>query len=153
VADQLCEMGRHGQKTGKGWYVYGQDRKPKADPEVLTLIRESARKAGIAQREFTDEQIVERALYNLINEGARLLEEGMASRASDIDVIYLNGYGFPSWRGGPMFYADTVGLPQVYKRIGEFHREHGERWKPANLLRQLADANKTFRDYDAEHSA
>jgi len=149
VADQLCEMGRFGQKTGKGWYSYGHDRKPKSDPEVTALIREAAHRVGIPQREFTDEQIVERALYGLINEGARVLEEGIALRAADIDVIYLNGYGFPPWRGGPMFYADTVGLPRVYQRICEFHREHGERWKPADLVRHLAEANQTFREYDA----
>ncbi|HXY00687.1 MAG TPA: 3-hydroxyacyl-CoA dehydrogenase NAD-binding domain-containing protein [Candidatus Limnocylindrales bacterium] len=152
VADQLCEMDRFGQKTGKGWYAYGQDRKPNPDPEVLALIRDSARKAGIPQREFSDQEIVERALYGLINEGARLLEEGFALRAADIDVIYLNGYGFPSWRGGPMFYADTVGLTRILDRIQQFQREHGSRWTPANLLRNLAEANRTFREYDAEHT-
>jgi 3-hydroxyacyl-CoA dehydrogenase len=149
VADQLCEMGRYGQKTGKGWYAYSDDRKPKPDPQVLALIREQARRAGIPQRQFSQEQIVERALYGLINEGARILEEGIALRAADIDVIYLNGYGFPAWRGGPMFYADTVGLPKIYERIREFHREHGERWRPADLLRNLAETSRTFRDYDA----
>jgi len=152
VADQLCEMGRFGQKTSKGWYLYGQDRQPNSDPEVLALIRDMARKAGVPQRQFTDEEIIERALYGLINEGARILEQGYALRAADIDVIYLNGYGFPSWRGGPMFYADTVGLPSVCERIGQFQREHGERWAPAGLLRKLAETNKTFREYDAEHN-
>jgi len=149
VADRLCEMGRYGQKTGNGWYAYSDDRKPKPDPEVLALIREQARRAEIPQRQFSQEQIVERALYGLINEGARILEEGIALRAADIDIIYLNGYGFPAWRGGPMFYADTVGLPKIYERIREFHREHGERWRPADLLRNLAETSTTFRDYDA----
>ncbi len=150
VADRLCEMGRYGQKTGKGWYLYGEDRKPKPDPEVLSLIRSVAREAAIPQRTFTDEEIVERALYGLINEGAKVLEEGYASRASDLDVVYLNGYGFPAWRGGPMFYAGTVGLEKVYSRICQFEKELGARWKPANLLRKLAEGKKSFRDYDAE---
>jgi 3-hydroxyacyl-CoA dehydrogenase len=152
VADKLCEMGRYGQKTGKGWYLYGEDRKPAPDPAVLNLIRESAREAGIAQREFTDEEIVERSLYGLINEGARILEEGCAQRAADIDVIYINGYGFPAWRGGPMFYADTVGLRRIYDRISQFERELGARWKPAPLLRRLATEGKSFREYDAEQN-
>jgi len=153
VADQLCEMGRYGQKTGKGWYVYGQDRKPKADAEVLQLIRKVSKEAGIPQREFTDAEIVERALYGLINEGAKVLEEGYALRASDIDVVYVNGYGFPAWRGGPMFYADTVGLPEVYERIRQFEKELGQRWKPANLLMKLAEERKSFREWDAEREA
>jgi len=152
VADKLCEMGRYGQKTGKGWYLYGEDRKPAPDPEVLRLIRESARAAGIAQREFTDEEIVERSLYGLINEGARILEEGGAQRAADIDVIYINGYGFPAWRGGPMFYADTVGLRRIYDRVCQFERELGQRWKPAPLLQRLATEGKSFREYDAEQN-
>ncbi len=152
VADKLCEMGRYGQKTGKGWYLYGEDRKPAPDPEVLRLIRESAREAGIAQREFSDEEIVERSLYGLINEGARILQEGGAQRAADIDVIYINGYGFPAWRGGPMFYADTVGLRRIYDRICQFERELGQRWKPAPLLQRLAAEGKSFREYDAEQN-
>ena len=153
IQDRLYEMGRLGQKTGKGWYSYGTDRKPVPDPEVLNLIRTVAREAGIEQREFSDEEIVERSLYGLINEGARILEEGYAFRAADIDVIYVNGYGFAAWRGGPMFYAGAVGLKKIYKRICEFQRELGERWKPAPLLRRLAEEGKSFRDYDAEHSA
>ncbi len=153
VADKLFEMGRYGQKTGKGWYLYGEDRKPAPDPEVLHLIRESAREAGIAQREFTDEEIIERSLYGLINEGARILEEGGAQRAADIDVIYINGYGFPAWRGGPMFYADTVGLRRIYERICLFEKELGQRWKPAPLLQRLAAEGKSFREHDAEQNS
>ncbi len=153
VADRLCELGRYGQKTGKGWYVYGPDRKPQPDPEVLSLIRSVVREAGIAQRAFSDEEIVERALYGLINEGARILEEGYALRASDLDVVYLNGYGFPAWRGGPMFYASTLGLAKVYERICKFEKDLGARWKPANLLRVLAEQGKTFRDYDEQPSS
>lgn len=150
VADKLCEMGRYGQKTGKGWYLYGEDRKPAVDPEVLRLIREAARAAGIAQREFSDEEIVERSLYGLINEGARILEEGGAQRAADIDVIYINGYGFPAWRGGPMFYADTLGLRRIYDRVCQFEKELGQRWKPAPLLQRVAAEGKSFSEYDAQ---
>lgn len=153
VADRLCEMGRYGQKKGMGWYLYGQDRKAKPDPEVVALIRKVAGEAGIPQREFTESEIVERALFGLINEGAKVLEEGYALRASDIDVVYLNGYGFPAWRGGPMFYADTVGLGKVYERIRQFEKELGQRWKPANLLRKLAEEKKSFREWDAERGA
>jgi 3-hydroxyacyl-CoA dehydrogenase len=150
VADVLCEMGRYGQKSGRGWYSYGDDGKPVPDPEVLELIRSISRKAAIPQRQFTDDEIVERSLYGLINEGARVLEEGFALRASDIDVIYVNGYGFPEWRGGPMFYADSVGLSHLVERISSFEHELGARWKVCPLLHQLADTGKNFRILDRE---
>ena len=150
AADKLCEMGRFGQKTGKGWYAYGEDGRPLPDPEVLELIRTLSQKAAIPQRQFTDEQILERTLYGLINEGARVLEEGFALRASDIDVIYANGYGFPAWRGGPMFYADSVGLKSVVETITRFEHEFGTRWKVSPLLHQLADTGKSFRIFDEE---
>ncbi len=148
VADKLTEMGRVGQKAGKGWFVYDDQRKATPDPEVIELIRSTAREAGIAQRTFTDDEIVERCLYAMINEGARILEEGFAERASDIDVIYLNGYGFPAWRGGPMFYADRTGLGTIHDRIVALQRELGERWAPAPLLTSLAASGGTFRDRD-----
>jgi 3-hydroxyacyl-CoA dehydrogenase len=148
VADELNRMGRVGQKSGRGWYVYDEARKPTPDPEVVALIRRKAAEAGIPQRTFTSEEIVERCIYALINEGARILEEGAAQRASDIDVIYLNGYGFPGWRGGPMFFADRTGLPSVLARISEFHRAFGDRWAPAPLLARLAGDRRTFRDLD-----
>ncbi|HLG55323.1 MAG TPA: 3-hydroxyacyl-CoA dehydrogenase NAD-binding domain-containing protein [Vicinamibacterales bacterium] len=148
VADTLCEMGRFGQKTGKGWYTYGDDRKPVPDPEVLALIEQAATRAGIKRRTFTSAEIIERTIYALINEGARVLDEGFVSRAADIDVIYVNGYGFPAWRGGPMFYADRVGLARLYERVSAFHREHGERWAPAPLLERLAKEGMTFRELD-----
>jgi len=147
VADRLYEMGRYGQKTGKGWYVYGDDRKPAPDPEVDALIREASITAGIPQREIGEQEIVERSIYALVNEGARILEEGFAMRASDIDVVYVNGYGFPAWRGGPMFYADLVGLDKVLATVERFHREFGARWKPAPLLQKLAAEGGTFREY------
>jgi 3-hydroxyacyl-CoA dehydrogenase len=152
VADKLCELGRYGQKTGRGWYRYDEQRKATPDPEVVDLIRSTANAAGIPQRTFEDREIVERCLYALINEGARTVIDGSAQRASDIDVIYANGYGFPSWRGGPMFYADRVGLAAVYDRIRQFERDFGERWTPAPLLADLARSGKTFRDLDRERS-
>jgi 3-hydroxyacyl-CoA dehydrogenase len=149
VADRLCEMGRFGQKTGRGWYRYGDDRKPIPDPEVIALIERAAAEAGIVRRPFRDEEIIERTIYALVNEGARVLEEGVALRAADIDVIYVNGYGFPAYRGGPMFYADRVGLRHIHERIEQFHRELGDRWAPAPLLTRLAREGSTFREWDA----
>jgi 3-hydroxyacyl-CoA dehydrogenase len=153
VADKLVEMGRLGQKTGKGWFRYGDDRRPVPDPEVLDLIASVASAAGIRRRRIGDEEILERTLYALINEGARVLEEAVASRASDIDVIYLTGYGFPAYRGGPMFYADTIGLADIHDRIAAFHRELGPRWKPAPLLARLAREGSSFREFDARPKA
>lgn len=145
VADRICEMGRFGQKTGAGFYRYeGGSRTPLPDPVVDQIIADCARESGITPRAITAEEIIERTIYALINEGAKVLEEGIVQRASDIDLIYVNGYGFPAWRGGPMFYADTVGLAHVYGRIRDFHRLHGEFWKPAPLLKQLAESGKTF---------
>jgi 3-hydroxyacyl-CoA dehydrogenase len=150
VQAALVEAGRLGQKSGKGWYVYGDDRKPQPDPEVVDLIRSRAREAGIPQRTFSNDDIVERAIYALINEGARALELGLATRASDIDTIYVNGYGFPAWRGGPMFCADRVGLDRIYERVSAFHREFGARWTPAPLLEHLARTGGTFRELDRQ---
>jgi 3-hydroxyacyl-CoA dehydrogenase len=148
IADLLCEMGRFGQKTGKGWYVYGDDRRPQPDPEVLALIEKTAVAHGITRRSFTSAEIIERTIYALINEGARVLDEGFALRAADIDVIYTNGYGFPAWRGGPMFYADRVGLRKIYDHVSAFHRELGQRWAPAPLLERLAREGTTFKEFD-----
>jgi 3-hydroxyacyl-CoA dehydrogenase len=154
VADQLHALGRHGQKTGKGWYRYEPgNRAPIPDSEVLALIERSSAEAGIARRAVSDEEIVERAIYALINEGARVLEDGGAMRASDIDVVYVSGYGFPAWRGGPMFHADRVGLGTIHQRIVALHREHGDRWAPAPLLTRLAAEGRTFRELDAERVA
>ncbi len=120
VQDKLFDMGRYGQKTGRGWYIYGADRKPAADPEVIALIANTAAEAGVPQRAFTAAaEIVERTVYRLINEGARILEEGYALRAADIDVIYINGYGFPARLGGPMMYADQTGLQKIADRTRE----------------------------------
>jgi 3-hydroxyacyl-CoA dehydrogenase len=148
VADRLYEMGRLGQKTGAGWFRYDQGRTAVADQVVIDLIRSQAKAAGIPQRSFTDQEIVERCIYALVNEGAKIVEDRSAERASDIDVIYTNGYGFPAWRGGPMFWADRVGLRAVHDAIAALHREHGERWAPAPLLTRLAGSGGTFRDLD-----
>jgi 3-hydroxyacyl-CoA dehydrogenase len=151
--DRLCELGRFGQKSGAGWYKYDENRKASPDPEVAALIRKVAAEAGIPQRQSSAEEIVERCVYTLVNEGARLLEEGIALRAVDIDIIYLNGYGFPAYRGGPMWYAGTVGLRKVYDRIREFEQRYGAWWTPAPLLRRLAEQGKSFADYPAERHA
>jgi 3-hydroxyacyl-CoA dehydrogenase len=149
VADRLCEMGHFGQKTGRGFSRYDENRRPSPDPDTAALIEQVARQAGIERRPITPEEIVERCLFALVNEGARLLGEGIALRAVDIDVVYLNGYGFPAWRGGPMFYADTVGLNKVLARVEEFETRHGsDLWSPAPLLKQLAREGKTFANYD-----
>jgi 3-hydroxyacyl-CoA dehydrogenase len=153
VEDNLCELGRFGQKTGAGWYKYDEQRRAIPDPAADELIRKWVIAAGIPQREISAAEIVDRCLYALVNEGARILAEGYALRASDIDIIYLNGYGFPAYRGGPMWYADTVGLKKVYERISEFHRQHGEIWQPAPLLARLAEQGKTFAQFGKEEGA
>jgi 3-hydroxyacyl-CoA dehydrogenase len=151
--DRLCEMGRYGQKTVRGWYRYDENRRASADPEVTALVRKWSADAGIPQRQISAGEIVDRCVYALVNEGARILEEGYALRAVDIDIIYLNGYGFPAYRGGPMWHADTVGLQKVYQRICEFQQQHGELWAPAPLLKRLAEAGKTFAEFDKEQVA
>ncbi|HTA41099.1 MAG TPA: 3-hydroxyacyl-CoA dehydrogenase NAD-binding domain-containing protein [Bryobacteraceae bacterium] len=148
MLQKLFEMGRYGQKTGRGWYLYDENRKATPDPEVEALIAKTAKDAGIERRQIMDEEIIERCVYVMINEGARILEEGCASRASDIDAIYFSGYGFPAWRGGPMWYADSVGLKKVCEKIEEFHGKHGELWEPAPLLKRLAAEGKTFAGLD-----
>jgi 3-hydroxyacyl-CoA dehydrogenase len=151
--DRLCELGRYGQKTGAGWYKYDDQRRATPDPVVADLVRKWVDEAGIVQRQISAREITDRCLYALANEGARILEEGYILRASDIDIIYLNGYGFPAHRGGPMWYADTVGLKQVYERVCEFHKQHGENWRPAPLLKELAEQGKTFSDFGKEAGA
>jgi len=146
TADLLCEKGRFGQKTGAGWYDYKPgDRKPYPSPWVNEMIVNHSREIGVERREIGDREIVERLVYALVNEAAHILEEGIAQRASDVDIIYLTGYGFPMHRGGPMFYADTAGLPAVVAAMEKYARgRHGQYWKPAPLLVKLAAAGKTF---------
>jgi 3-hydroxyacyl-CoA dehydrogenase len=153
LEDRLCEMGRYGQKTGAGWYKYDENRRPMHDPEVDKLIDQVRAEIGRTPRAISAEEIVERTIYALVNEAARILEEGYALRAVDIDIIYINGYGFPAYRGGPMWYADTVGLKKVYERILEFEKQHGALWTPAPLLKQLAEEGKTFAEYDRKVAA
>ncbi len=146
IASALVEAGRLGQKSGAGYYKYDpQTRARQSDPEVEALIREHAAKLGIKQREISNEEIVARLFYPLINEGALILEEGIAQRPSDIDIVYVYGYAFPSAKGGPMFYADHVGLKNVYDTILRFQKELGpEYWQPAPLLEKLAKEGSSF---------
>ena len=146
LGDRICERGRYGQKTGKGWYRYESgNRKPLPDPEIDQIIAEYRKEIGVKPRQISDQEIVERLIYALVNEGAYILEEGIAQRASDIDMVYLTGYGFPPYRGGPMFYADTVGLDKVLAAIEGFRKGYmGEVWKPAPLLVKLAKEGKRF---------
>ncbi len=149
VADLICERGRYGQKTGAGWYKYEPgNRLPIPDPEIQALIEEEAKKAGIQRREISDQEILDRTLYALVNEGANILDEGIALRAVDIDMLYILGYGYPAFRGGPMWYADTVGLAKVYDRVCEFEKQHGSLWTPAPLLKRLAESGQTFASFD-----
>jgi 3-hydroxyacyl-CoA dehydrogenase len=146
IADQLCEMGRFGQKTGKGFYLYETgSRAPKPDPEVEALIVATSKRLGIERKQMSREEITERLLFPMINEGARILEEGIAQRPSDIDVIWVYGYGFPAWRGGLMYYADQVGLPRIRDRLTEFAGITGDRkLEPAPLLVKLANEGGSF---------
>ena len=145
IADRICEMGRFGQKTGAGYYKYdAKTRARERDPEIEKLIVDYSEEKGIERRRIDPEEVVQRLMYALINEGAWILEEGIAQRASDIDVIYVYGYGVPAYLGGPMFYADHVGLDEVYKQICKFAERDPASWKPAPLLKQLAESGGTF---------
>ena len=145
--DRIVEMGRHGQKTNAGIYRYADGRTPLPDPEIERLIAQCARDAGIAQRQISDPEILERCLYPMINEGAKILEEGIAARALDIDIIWINGYGFPAYRGGPMFWADEIGLKTVCEAYRKYAGQFGDTyWKPAPLLEKLAREGKGFYD-------
>ncbi len=147
VPDRLVEMGRKGQKTGAGWYRYEKgDRTPHPDPEVKRVIAEVARETGIEQRTLTDEEILQRLLFGSLNEACKILEEGKALRASDIDVMWLHGFGFPRYRGGLMYWADTIGARAILERISTWHARYGARWAPSNLLRELAAADGSFRE-------
>jgi 3-hydroxyacyl-CoA dehydrogenase len=151
--DKLCELGRYGQKTEAGWYKYDTQRRATTDPLVDQLLSEWVAEAGVPQRQISTEEIADRCILALVNEGARILQEGYALRASDIDIIYINGYGFPAYRGGPMWYADTLGLKTVYQRILQFHNLHGETWEPAPLLKQLAEQGRTFAEFGKPEAA
>ncbi len=151
IADTLCEAGRFGQKTGAGYFRYADgDRTPISDPYVDEVIRSAAAAAGIARRDIGDDEIVKRCLYPLVNEGARIVEEGIAARPGDIDVVYCNGYGFPAWRGGPLRWADSIGLRAVYDDVVRFEKTFGDAWRPAALLRELALRGGTFGAWQRE---
>jgi 3-hydroxyacyl-CoA dehydrogenase len=145
TADRLYELGRYGQKTGKGWYRYEKgSRVALPDPEVEAVIQQSSKDQGITRRAISDEEILQRCLYAAINEGAKILDEKIAMRASDIDIMWLYGFAFPRWRGGPMYYADTIGLAKVYETVRGFHEQHGALWTPSPLLQRLAESGKSF---------
>jgi 3-hydroxyacyl-CoA dehydrogenase len=147
IADAIVEMGRLGQKTGAGWFRYEKgDRTPHPDPEVARLIKEKAAEMGVEQRSFTDEEILRRLLFASVNEACKILEEGKAYRASDIDVMWLNGFGFPRYRGGLMYWADGIGVAEVYRQIQAWHQQYGERWAPSALLRRLAETGTPLRE-------
>ena len=140
IADMIVEAGRLGQKTGAGWFRYEKgDRTPHPDPEVARIIKEKAAELGIPQRSFSDEEILRRLLFASVNEACKILEEGKVYRASDIDVMWLGGFNFPRYRGGLMYWADGIGVGEVYRQIQAWHQQYGERWAPAALLRQLAE--------------
>jgi 3-hydroxyacyl-CoA dehydrogenase len=147
IADAIVEMGRLGQKTGAGWFRYEKgDRTPHPDPEIARLIKEKAAEMGVEQRTFTEEEILRRLLFASVNEACKILEEGKAYRASDIDVMWLNGFGFPRYRGGLMYWADGIGVAEVYRQIQAWHQQYGERWAPSALLRRLAETGTPLRE-------
>ena len=147
VADRICELGRFGQKTGAGWHRYEPgNRTPIRDPEIEQLIVSISAEQGITRREVRDQEILERCLYPLVNEGAKILEEGLAMRPSDIDIVWIYGYGFPRYRGGPMFWADLVGLKTIYDLMSRLYDQHGDWLKPAPLLKRLAEQGTGFAD-------
>ena len=148
LRERLCEAGRLGQKTSAGFYDYQPgNRTPIPSPVVEKMIKDFAAENNIPQRTITDEEILEKSLYPMINEGAKILEEGIAIRPSDIDVIWIYGYGWPIYRGGPMFYADLVGVKKIYDKMVEFQKKEGDVWKPSALLEKLAKEGKGFKDF------
>ncbi len=150
IVNRLVEMGRFGQKTGAGWYRYeAGSRTPLVDPAIDALAHDASARRGIARRVVSGEEIVARMTAALVNEGARVLEEGFASRAGDIDVIYCYGFGFPRYRGGPMFYADTVGLPVILTRIREYRERVGSHWKPSLLIEKLVAERRGFYGFES----
>jgi 3-hydroxyacyl-CoA dehydrogenase len=136
IREIMCESGRRGQKNGRGYYTYDPDtRAATPDPEVEQMLRDFGARQGVAQREISDQEVLERCLYPMVNEGAKILEERIAIRGSDIDVVWINGYGWPVYTGGPMFWADTVGLAEVAGKIAGYHASlGGEHWNPSGLL-------------------
>jgi 3-hydroxyacyl-CoA dehydrogenase len=139
-------MDRRGQKTGAGFYDYDEKRSARPSPVVEKIIRDFAASKGIAPRVVSEQEILERCIYPMINEGAKILEEGIAIRASDIDVVWVNGYGWPVYRGGPLFYGDSIGLDKVLAKMQDFQARFGDDFKPAKLLVDLVAQGKSFSD-------
>ena len=150
IPDELCELGRYGQKNGKGYYQYAEgDRTPRPDPEADAVIAKVSEDLGYTRRDFSDDEILKRCMYPLVNIGAKLLEEGHALRAGDIDTVYVNGYGFPTYVGGPMWFADTQGLDNVLADMERFFEETGDEvWEPSDLLKKLVSEGKNFASLD-----
>ena len=148
LLERICDHGRYGQKTNAGWYAYEDGRTARPDPLIEAMLTDRSAEMGINRRDISDTEILQRCVYALINEGVKILEEDLAIRSSDVDVIWLHGYGFPRWRGGPMFYADTVGLAEVVTTLDRFHAEWGDKWAPTALLRDLAEAGSSFKEWD-----
>ncbi|MBL4584026.1 MAG: 3-hydroxyacyl-CoA dehydrogenase [Pseudomonadales bacterium] len=145
LPNKLCEMERFGQKSAAGYYRYEEgSRKPIVDPLVASWVEQISAEQGIERRTFDDQEVLRRCLYPLINEGAKIIEDGIAIRASDIDTVYVNGYGFPAYRGGPMYWANQIGLDKVHQEIENYHQQFGDTWKPAKLLKQLAQTQQSF---------
>jgi 3-hydroxyacyl-CoA dehydrogenase len=153
VPDRLFDLGRYGQKTSAGWYRYETgSRTPIADPLINEVVAAAAARRGIARRErIPDDEIVARVMTAVINEGVRILDEGFASRAGDIDVIYCYGFGFPRYRGGPMFYAESIGLETVLSRVNEYRARLGDYWRPAALLERLVADGRSLYDHSSPH--
>jgi 3-hydroxyacyl-CoA dehydrogenase len=150
ITDAVVEAGRLGQKTGAGWYRYEKgDRTPHVDPELEKLVRAKATELGIKQRSFTDDEILKRLLFGAINECCKIIEEGKAIRASDIDVMWLYGFGFPRYKGGVMYWGDTVGAREIYNQVAAWHQMYGNRWRPSELLRRTAEAGGNLRELKA----
>ncbi|RZK86317.1 MAG: 3-hydroxyacyl-CoA dehydrogenase, partial [Methylobacterium sp.] len=148
VRDILCEQDRRGQKTGRGFYDYDENRKRSPSDAVEAVIRDVSERKGIARRTVTDQEILERCLYPMVNEGAKILEEGKALRASDIDTVWINGYGWPVYTGGPMHWADGIGLGKILDRMKAFEAEHGPEFAPSSLLEKLVAEGGSFAGYD-----
>jgi 3-hydroxyacyl-CoA dehydrogenase len=146
VREMLNEMGRHGQKTGGGFYDYDEKRSATPSPVAEKAVLDFSAKQGVARRQISDEEIRDRCILAMVNEGAKILEEGKAQRASDIDTVWINGYGWPTYRGGPMFYADQIGLPKVLARLRELQAEHGDDFTPAPLVERLVTEGRGFKD-------
>jgi 3-hydroxyacyl-CoA dehydrogenase len=149
IRDRLCELDRRGQKTGAGYYDYDANRNGSPSSVTEAIVREFAERRGRPARSFTQEEMVERLIYPMINEGAKILEEGKAIRASDIDIIWINGYNWPAYRGGPMYYADQVGLDKVLARLQELTNTVGPQWTPAPLLERLVAEGKRLSEVRA----